>query len=241
MEKRIVKTGIPGLDELLGGGFREGDLIGIEDSIGAGKTVFCIQFLYMGATEYGEKGLYIPLEERPDDVRQDMESFDWDIEKVERSGDLFIKVPINWRMIEEEKKIDEICLDIQGLVSKHKVKRVAVDSISALITGDNTARVRSFLYSLFTGLLEEGATTLVTIEKTDTTEPTVEMEAAMVRGLIALRTRRIDNRRTRTIEILKMRGIKHSMAEHLMKITNKGIVIYPGTIVGDTGNVLIEV
>src|SRR5207248_453389 len=82
-----VPTGIKGLDELLGGGFPEGRCILVVGSPGSGKTTFALQYLYHGAM-LGETGLYVTLDEHPDLVKKNLQSYDWDIDGMEKKGKL---------------------------------------------------------------------------------------------------------------------------------------------------------
>ena len=41
-----IKTGIPGLDKLIQGGFVKGSAVLISGGTGAGKTIFCLQYLW---------------------------------------------------------------------------------------------------------------------------------------------------------------------------------------------------
>ena len=59
---RKVKTGIPGLDEMLDGGIPEGSVVLVMGEPGSGKTVMCSQFLYYGISELGEKGVFLSLD-----------------------------------------------------------------------------------------------------------------------------------------------------------------------------------
>ncbi|MEB3860231.1 MAG: KaiC domain-containing protein, partial [Desulfurococcales archaeon] len=59
MEIERVRSGIEGLDELLGGGIPRGSIILVAGHPGSGKTVFSAKFLYEGATRWGEPGLYV--------------------------------------------------------------------------------------------------------------------------------------------------------------------------------------
>ncbi len=58
-------TGVNGLDEITNGGFPKGRPILICGSAGCGKTLFGIQFLVKGATEFNEPGVFISFEESP--------------------------------------------------------------------------------------------------------------------------------------------------------------------------------
>src|SRR5438093_10874170 len=82
-----VSNRIKGLDELLGGGFPEGRCILIVGSPGSGKTTFALQYLYHGAM-LGETGLYVTLDEHPDHVKRNLQSYDWDIDGMDKKGKL---------------------------------------------------------------------------------------------------------------------------------------------------------
>src|SRR5437899_12633622 len=56
-----VSTGVPGLDDMLEGGFPTGSLITLAGRPGTGKTIFGSQFLYQGARESGEPGMYVSM------------------------------------------------------------------------------------------------------------------------------------------------------------------------------------
>ena len=63
-----ISTGIPGLDPLIEGGFLENSVNLVTGETGTGKTIFCAQFLWDGLQK-GDSGLYITLEERPEDIK----------------------------------------------------------------------------------------------------------------------------------------------------------------------------
>ena len=80
-----IKTGIPGLDGLMEGGFIQGSVNMVTGSTGTGKTIIGTQFLWHGLQK-GETGVYITLEEDPTDIKEDVRSFNWDIGKYEKKG-----------------------------------------------------------------------------------------------------------------------------------------------------------
>ena len=58
-----VPTGIPGLDQITGGGLPRGRVTLVAGSAGAGKTLLGMNFLVAGARKYGEPGVLMTFEE----------------------------------------------------------------------------------------------------------------------------------------------------------------------------------
>ena len=83
MEVSRAKSGVSGLDELIEGGFPRGRSILISGGPGSGKTTTSIQFLVNGATQYGEKGIYVGLENPHSYIVQDMSRFGFDLPRLE--------------------------------------------------------------------------------------------------------------------------------------------------------------
>jgi len=80
---RRVKSGIPGLDELMGGGFLPHSVVLVTGKTGSSKTIVSAQFLYKGIIDHNENGIYITTEQRADDIADDMlTSFGWDFHKL---------------------------------------------------------------------------------------------------------------------------------------------------------------
>jgi KaiC/GvpD/RAD55 family RecA-like ATPase len=84
-----VKTGVPGLDEILRGGIPRRNLVLLAGGPGTGKTILGQQFLYHGLMN-NEPGIYVALEEHPVQVRINMQQFGWDIRKYEERGEFAI-------------------------------------------------------------------------------------------------------------------------------------------------------
>lgn len=72
-------TGVPGLDEILSGGFTRGALFLVEGTPGAGKTTLALRFLMEGAAE-GERTLYITLSETRDELLRGAASHGWTLD-----------------------------------------------------------------------------------------------------------------------------------------------------------------
>src|SRR3989338_1377161 len=62
-----ITSGVPGLDELMGGGFIKGSINMIAGSTGTCKTILCSHFIWEGLKK-GENGLYVTLEESAEDI-----------------------------------------------------------------------------------------------------------------------------------------------------------------------------
>src|SRR3989338_8547769 len=77
-----IKSGVPGLDELMFGGIPKGNLVVLSGDQGSGKTVLCWQFLFEGAVKYGENGVYVSLEENEESIYQGSKEFGWDLKKL---------------------------------------------------------------------------------------------------------------------------------------------------------------
>ena len=94
MVKDYVPTGIPGVDRILAEkGVPRGHTILVSGGPGSGKTTFAIQFLYIGAIQHEEPGVYVTLDEDPKDMRKNMLKFGWDLKKLEEKKKLvFINI-----------------------------------------------------------------------------------------------------------------------------------------------------
>src|SRR3989338_4564139 len=79
-------TGVYGLDTLMEGGIPKGRTVLVTGACGTGKSIFCTQYLYQGAIQYKEPGIYLTFDERPDLLRQDALRFGWDIKALEDEG-----------------------------------------------------------------------------------------------------------------------------------------------------------
>jgi len=76
-ERDLVATGIAGLDDILSGGLLRGSVILVEGGAGTGKTTLGMEFIYRGASEFGEPGLIVLFEVSPDKLIRDAALFGW--------------------------------------------------------------------------------------------------------------------------------------------------------------------
>ncbi len=235
-----AKTGINGLDDLIEGGFPRGDTILIAGKAGTGKSILATQFLYRGAVDYGEPGVLVTLEEPPQRIRRNMLRFGMDLEKLEREGlliivDLSPSKPMPM-MIGEYPSFDLSGLEsiILNNVKKINARRIVIDTISIMAYKFKSRDIlREEIFRLCAHLTETGATLLLTSEipAQETGLGVFDIEAFLASGVIILYNEKISNTsRSRSIEVLKLRGSKHSSRIHSMRITEEGIRVYPAEI-----------
>ncbi|MEM2311588.1 MAG: ATPase domain-containing protein, partial [Candidatus Methanomethylicia archaeon] len=145
-----VKTGIPGLDEILKGGIPRRNVVLLAGGPGTGKTIMGQQFLYYGL-KTGEPGIYVALEEHPVQVRINMQQFDWDIKEYEEQGKFAIVDAFTAGIGEAAKREKYVVPSpddfptltdlIRQAIRDINAKRVVVDSVTTLyITKPAVAR-----------------------------------------------------------------------------------------------------
>jgi len=230
-----VKTGIPGMDEILHGGIPKRNVVLLAGGPGTGKSIFGQQYLWNGLKN-GEPGVFVALEEHPVQVRINMAQFGWDVRPYEEKG-LFAMVDAFTAGIGEAAKREKYVVrdpdDVNLLIDviREAIKdvnavRVVVDSVSTLyLTKPSLARATVMrLKRVLSGL----GTTSILVSQVSVTErgfggPGVEHA---VDGIIRLDLDEIDGELKRSLIIWKMRGTSHSMRRHPFTITNEGIRVF---------------
>jgi len=230
-----VKTGIPGMDEILHGGVPKRNVVLLAGGPGTGKSIFGQQYLWSGLRN-GEPGVFVALEEHPVQVRINMAQFGWDVRPYEEKG-LFAMVDAFTAGIGEAAKRERYVVrdpdDVNLLIDviREAIRdvdavRVVVDSVSTLyLTKPSLARATVMrLKRVLSGL----GTTSILVSQVSVTErgfggPGVEHA---VDGIIRLDLDEIDGELKRSLIIWKMRGTSHSMRRHPFIITNEGIKVY---------------
>lgn len=219
-----VKTGIPGLDEMLGGGFLPQTANLVEGAPGTGKTTLGMQFIYHGIVACGEPGLILTFEEFPQQYYRDAASFGWDFRQIEREGKL--------RVIMTSPEVGKADLEqvggrIERLVQEIGAKRILVDSLSHFERMSvDPLRLRSIVYGFVNSLKREGLTAVLTRESMallGETEATDDAFGFLVDAYILLRYVEIESAIRKALLVLKMRGSDHDKGIRQFEITSRGV------------------
>lgn len=197
-------TGIPGLDELIGG-LPKGELVIIAGGPGTGKTIFSAGFLYWGAVKYGEKGLYVSLAEDHETFIRNMKRIGYDFEELEDRG-LFRFIDALTVM---EAGMAELLETIIEEASSFRAQRLVIDSLSALAQGMREPReLRVFLHTLLSRIMRGLGCTTILIEEVPVGETRIGygFEEFVASAVIVLEKDMIDDKFLRRMRIEKLRG-----------------------------------
>lgn len=226
-----LETGIPGFDAISGGGIAKGRATLVVGTSGTGKTIFGLQFLATGARDYGEKGVLVTFEEVPEDLVRNADSFGWELTELV-TADAFRIVDASPDPDDpEEFDFDELLDKIRAAVARSGAQRVVLDSVGALFPQlRDPFTIRRGLRQLIEGLRPLGVTTIVTTERNEDYGPVARfgVEDFVVDGIVVLRHPLERRVRSRTIEVLKLRGLSHLSGEFPFMIDGQaGIEVVP--------------
>jgi len=223
-----VPSGIPGLDELMEGGLPRGRITLITGAAGSGKTTLGVQFLWAGATAHGESGLYVTLEEEAGDLRAEMARYGWDLARLESERRFcLLQSPIPFELPDASLSVDMLLDAIHTQVVAIDARRIVFDSVAALgLPYGDPVRLRRDLHRLCALLRELGCTALLLTERPEEEGRITryDIEQFVAQGVILLHL----SRTHRGVEVRKMRGTRHDTNVHTLRITDRGIVVYPG-------------
>jgi circadian clock protein KaiC len=229
-----LDVGIEGLSIITYGGLPRGRTTLITGTSGSAKTIFAIQFLAEGI-QRGENGVFVTFEERPEDIRTNISSLGWDIRKWEDEG--------KWAFVDASPLMEQETIfsgdfdlgaflsRVEYAVKKTGAERVSIDALGAIFTAlGNSSVIRGELLRTVYTLKSLQVTTVITAERDEEYGPVGRygVEEFVTDNVIILRNVLEDEKRRRTIEILKFRGTTHQKGEFPFSIVpGRGIVIIP--------------
>lgn len=228
-----VPSGIKGLDVITGGGLPKGRPALVSGGPGCGKTLFAMEFIIRGITDYNEPGVFVAFEEKIDDLKKNFTSLGFDLEDLVAHKKLVLDhIFIDRTEIEEagEYDLEGLFIRLGALIDEVGAKRIAIDTLEAIFSGfSNEAILRSELRRLFLWLKDKGITAVVTGERGDRTITKYGLEEYVADCVITLDHQVKNQIATRRLRIVKYRGSTHGTDEYPFLISADGISVLPIT------------
>jgi circadian clock protein KaiC len=229
---RQLPTGVPGLDQILGGGLPEFSFNLIVGSPGSGKTTLAHQIMFGLATPERRAVYFTVVGEPPLKMlryQQQYEFFDLD-----RVGDSIRFVSVGQDIVDGT--LDQLLARIIAEVEATNPGLVFVDSFRTVAQAaegsrDGGLNLQSFVQQLAIRLTGWQATTFL-IGEYQPTEAEHDPVFTVADGLLWLHQSLDRNSMVRKIQVKKMRGQAPVPGLHTFRITSGGIDVFPRVIVG---------
>ncbi len=237
-------TGIAGFYEITGGGIPTGRPTLVCGRAGCGKTLFGMEFLVRGVTEFDEPGVFISFEENENELAENVASIGWDLRALIKEKKIFLDyIFIERSEIEEtgEFNLDGLFIRIESAIQEVNAKRIVIDTMEALFSGfPNEAILRAEIRRLFRWLKDKGLTAVITGEQGEQSFTRHGLEEYISDCVVFLDHRMTEQLAIRRLRVVKYRGTSHGTNEYPFLIDEKGFSVIPITAVGLDYNVSSE-
>jgi circadian clock protein KaiC len=224
-ESDLVKTGISGLDSILSDGIPRGNVILVEGAVGTGKTTLGVEFVYRGASQFGEPGIIVLFEVSPEKLVRDSVRLGWDLPALERQRQLKIIFTTRQVFRQELQQADSLLLEQAAEIG---ARRMFVDGVAGIIGTGTEPRGEAF-HILVEGLQRENLTAVLAVEASALNggHQIALPEESIADTVMRLRMEDHDRATVRSIEIVKSRGHDFQMGRHSFRIIDgHGIQVY---------------
>jgi circadian clock protein KaiC len=229
-------TGIQGFDEITAGGLPEGRPTLVCGGAGCGKTLFGIEFLVRGATQFDEPGVFMSFEETNEELTRNVASLGFDLEDLVKNKKIVLDhVHIERSEIEEtgEYDLEALFIRLGYAIDSIGAKRVVLDTIESLFAGlPNQLILRAELRRLFRWLKTKGVTSIITGERGEETLTRQGLEEYVSDCVILLDHRVNEQTSIRRLRVVKYRGSIHGTNEYPFLIDEDGFSVLPVTSLG---------
>lgn len=231
--KKLAKTGIEGLNDVLKGGFPSGRFYLLEGAPGSGKTTLALQFLLEGVAN-GEQVLYVTLSETSEELTAVAESHDWEIGKMNlfelAQADVALSFDREQSILHPwEVELSQTIKLITDKVEEIKPTRVVFDSLSEMrLLAQDSLRYRRQLLMLKQHFATRNVTVLLVDDMTGNPGGGRDSHLhSLCHGVITLERKTLDfGGARRRLQIQKLRGVDFVAGYHDFVIKKGGIVVY---------------
>ncbi len=229
-----ARTGIAGLDDILGGGLLHGCVFLLEGAPGTGKTTIATQFLMTGAAA-GERCLYVTLSETKSELMAGAAAHGWDLAGV----DIYELAPPEILLDEQQQQtllyssdleLGETTRQLTAAFEAIEPQRVVVDSLSEIrLLAQSSLRYRRQILTLKHYFAQRNATVLLLDDlTTDANDKTVH---SIAHGVIRLEEIVPDyGAERRRLRVMKYRGRRYRGGHHDFTIVDGGLRVFPRLI-----------
>lgn len=230
-------TGIQGLDEITAGGLPRGRPTLVCGGPGSGKTLFGLEFLVRGATQYDEPGVFISFEETIPDLMTNAASLGFNLRRLVAQQKIFldhIHISRSEMASAGEYDLDGLFIRIADAVARVGARRVVLDTLEVLF-GElpDPAFLRGEVRRLFQWLKSRELTTVVTAERDRPDALTRHgIEEFVSDCVLVLDHRTHEETSTRRLRVVKYRGSTHGTNEFPFLIGARGISVLPISSLG---------
>ena len=220
-----LRSGVPGLDEVLGGGIPEFSCNLIAGTPGSGKTTLAHQIMFSLATPERPALYFTVLGEPPIKMLRYQQQYDFfDLDKLNRSI-RFINLSDDAASGNLEKVLSRIVAEVEA----HEPGMVFVDSFRSVVlagqdSGSSYGALQQFIQNLGVLMTSWQATTFLIGEYFSEDDPNPIF--TVVDGLIWMRQSVKGDSVVRKIEITKMRGQPSLLGLHTFRVTTAGIHVF---------------
>ena len=224
-----ARTGIAGLDKVLGGGLPRDHLYLIDGDPGTGKTTLALQFLLEGGAA-GERGLYVTLSETADELRATAVSHGWSLESIEifeLAGAEEIDAETYTLFHPAEIELSRTVETVLAVVERVAPSRVVFDSLSEMrLMARDALRFRRQILALKQFFAGRGCTVLLLDDRTG---PDGDRHLhSLAHGVVALEHLAMEyGAERRRLQVAKLRGLQFRGGYHDFRIRTGGLEVYP--------------